>query len=117
MNEIKTLLIKMKKHLKPKGKILIISLNSKKNEIPSFKLMQIKLMRSFDKDKKIFRLISKFYPEKIVRYFSYKVKITKKEFINMISRKFISTLLDFSKEQIATGINEINFKYKIRFKI
>ena len=112
MNEIKTLLIIMKKHLKPKGKILIISLNSQKNEIPNFKLMQIKLMRSFDKDKKIFRLISKFYPEKIVRYFSYKVKITKKEFINMISRKFISTLLDFSKEQIATGINEINFKYK-----
>ena len=30
----------------------------------------------------------------------------------MISRKFISTLLDFNKEQITTGINEINFKYK-----
>ena len=30
----------------------------------------------------------------------------------MISRKFISTILDFSKEQIATGINEVNFKYK-----
>ena len=39
-------------------------------------------------------------------------KITKKEFINMISRKFISTLLDFNKEQITTGINDINFKYK-----
>ena len=40
------LLIKMKKHLKPKGKILIISLNSKKNEIPSFKLMQIKFIHA-----------------------------------------------------------------------
>ena len=112
ISEIRTLLIKMKKHLKPKGKILIFSLNPHKNEIPSFKLMRIKLMRSLDRDRKILRLISKFYPDKVVKYFSYKVKISKKEFINMISRKFISTILDFNKEQIATGINEVNFKYK-----
>ena len=111
-SEIRTLLIKMKKHLKPKGKILIFSLNPHKNEIPSFKLMRIKLMRSLDRDKKILRLISKFYPDKVVKYFSYKVKISKKEFINMISRKFISTILDFNKKQIATGINEVNLKYK-----
>ena len=116
MNEIKALLIKIKKHLRPGGKILIFSLNSHKNEIPSFKLMRIKLIRSFDKDKKILKLISKIYPEKVVKYFSYKVKISKKEFINMISRKFISTILDFSKEQIATGINEVNFKYKKALK-
>ena len=30
----------------------------------------------------------------------------------MISKKFISTLLKFDKEQIVTGINEINLKYK-----
>ena len=30
----------------------------------------------------------------------------------MISKKFISILLGLSKEQIVTGINEINLKYK-----
>ena len=34
----------------------------------------------------------------------------------MISRKFISILLDLNKEQIVTGINEINFKYKKNLK-
>ena len=116
MNEIKTLLIKMKKYLKPKGKILIFLLNPNKNEIPNFELMRIKLIRSLDRDKKILRLISKFYPKKVIKYFSYKVIISKKEFINMISRKFISTILDFSKEQIATGINEVNYKYNKNLK-
>ena len=34
----------------------------------------------------------------------------------MISKRFISTLLDLSEEQIVTGINEINFKYKKNLK-
>ena len=36
----------------------------------------------------------------------------------MISKKFISTLLNLNKEQIVTGIKEINYKYKknIKFK-
>ena len=74
MNEIKALLIKMKKHLRPGGKILIFSLNSHKNEIPSFKLMRIKLIRSFDKDKKIFKLISKFIQKKLLNIFHTKSK-------------------------------------------
>ena len=44
--------------------------------------------------------------------FSYKVKISKKEYIDMISKKFISILLGLNKEQIVTGIKEINYKYK-----
>ena len=46
MSEIKTLLIKMKKSLKPFGKILIFTLDPKKNEIPCFKLMRAKLLKS-----------------------------------------------------------------------
>ena len=112
MSEIKTLLIKMKKSLKPFGKILIFTLDPKKNEIPCFKLMRAKLLKSLNRDKKILRFISKFYPNRIIKYFSYKVRISKKKYVDMVSRKFISTLLNLSKEQIVTGINEINFKYK-----
>ena len=112
ISEIKTLLIKMKKSLKPFGKILIFTLDPKKNEIPCFKLMRAKLLKSLNRDKKILRFISKFYPNRIIKYFSYKVRISKKKYVDMVSRKFISTLLNLSKEQIVTGINEINSKHK-----
>ena len=112
MSEIKTLLIKMKKSLRPAGKILIFTLDPQKNEIPYFTLMRAKLLKSLSRDKKILRFISKFYPNRIIKNFSYKVRISKKKYVDMISRKFISTLLDLNKEQIVTGINEINFKYK-----
>ena len=112
MREIKTLLIKMKKSLKPNGKILIFTLEPHKNELPNFTLMRIKLLKSLKRDKKILKFISKLYPKRIIKYFSYKVKISKKKYISMISKKFISTLLNLNKEQIVTGINEINLKYK-----
>ena len=112
MSEIKTLLVKMKKSLKPNGKILIFTLEPHKNEIPNFTLMKIRLLKSLKRDEKILKFISKLYPKRIMKYFSYKVKISKKKYINMISKKFISTLLNLNKEQIVTGINEINLKYK-----
>jgi len=112
ISEIKTLLIKMKKSLRPEGKILIFTLDPYKNEIPCFTLMGSELLKSLNRDKKILEFISKFDPKKIIKYFSYKVKISKKKYINMISKKFISTLLNFNKEQIVTGIKEINVKYK-----
>ena len=116
MSEIKTLLIKMKKSLKPNGKILIFTLEPHKNEIPNFTLMKIRLLKSLKRDEKILKFISKLYPKRIMKYFSYKVKISKKKYISMISKKFISTLLNLNKEQIVTGINEINFKYKKNLK-
>jgi len=112
MSEIKNLLIKMKKSLKPNGKILIFTLKPHNNEIPNFKLMRIRLLKSLKRDEKILKFISKLYPKRIMKYFSYKVEISKKKYISMISKKFISTLLNLNKEQIITGINEINLKYK-----
>ena len=116
ISEIKTLLIKMKKSLRPEGKILIFTLDPYKNEIPCFTLMRSELLKSLNRDKKILRSISKFDPKRIIKYLSYKVEISKKKYVDMISRKFISILLDLNKEQIVTGINEINFKYKKNLK-
>ena len=116
ISEIKTLLIKMKKSLRPEGKILIFTLNPYKNEIPCFTLMRSELLKSLNRDKKILRFISKFDQKRIIKYLSYKVEISKKKYTDMISRKFISILLGLNKEQIVTGINEINFKYKKNLK-
>jgi len=112
LNEIKTLLMKMNKCLEPKGKILIFTLDPLNNEIPNFNLMKKKLLKSLKRDKKILTFISKYYPNRVKKNFSYKVKISKKVYIDMISKKFISILLGLNKEQIVTGIKEINYKYK-----
>ena len=112
LNEIKTLLMKMNKSLEPKGKILIFTLDPLNNEMPNFNLMKKKLLKSLKRDKKILTFISKYYPNRIKKNFSYKVKISKKVYTDMISKKFISVLLGLNKEQIVTGIKEINYKYK-----
>ncbi len=115
-NKIKTLLNKMKSSLKPQGKILILTLDPYKNEIPCFNLMRIKLLKSFERDKKILNFIKQLYPKRKLKKFSYEVKITKKKYIDMISQKFISILLSLKSKQIVTGTQEIQLKYKKNFK-
>ena len=75
-------------------------------------------MKSLKYQKKISKLISKIYPQRTLRNFTYKVNITKKEYMNMISNRYMSTLLDLNYSQILEGINEINLKYKktLKFK-
>ena len=48
-----------KNKLNPNGKIIILSLDPKKNEIPTFQLMNKKLNISLKKDEKLFNLILK----------------------------------------------------------
>ena len=116
LNQIKSLLIKMHMSLKPNGKILIFTLDPIKNEIPNFTLMRIRLLKSLKRDKKILKFISKLYPKRIIKYFSYRVTISKKRYINMISERFISTLLSLNDKQIDTGIKQIDLKYKKKLK-
>ena len=112
LSQIKVLLAQLKKNLNSDGKIFILTLNPFKNEIPSFKLMKKKLIKSLKRDKNILSKILELYPKSSVRNFSFKVKISKKKYNEMILNRYISTLLNFSKKQIFQGINEINLKYK-----
>ena len=112
LSEIKNLLMISKKSLSPNGQIMIFTLNPHKNEFPTFKLMRKELLISLKRDKKILSIISKLYPKRIQKYFSYKVEISKKKYINMIVKRFVSILLRFDKKLILKGINEINSKYK-----
>ena len=117
-NEIKKLLESLKKNLNSNGRILIFTLDTKKNEIPTFKLMKQKLNQSLQRDKKILKMIKNLYPHLIKKSFSYNVKITKKKYLYMIQKRYVSTLIPLSKKQIDQGIQEIEQKFKsvLRFK-
>ena len=115
LNEINKLLYLSKKNLSQKGKILILNLDTDNNEIPTFKLMKTKLLRSLKRDKKIIKLIKKLYPFK-KRKFIYKVKILRKKYLEMIQKRYISILLPMTKAQIQKGVNEIKYKYKSNIK-
>ena len=111
-NEIKKLLKLSKKGLSSEGKIFIFTLDISKNEIPTFKLMNFKLMNSLKRDKKIINMITKLYPYIIKKKFVFKVKIVKAKYLKMIKKKYISTLLSLSNNEILKGLKEINLKYK-----
>ncbi len=112
LSDIKKLLIYCRERLNPKGKIIIFTLETNKNEIPTFLTMRKLLNKSLNRDKKIIKFISNLYSKKIIKKFSFRVKITKKKYIQMIKSKYISTLLNFNFEEISKGVDEINRKYK-----
>ena len=116
--QILKLLSICKKKLSSNGKIIILSLDPKKNEIPTFYLMKKKLNISLKKDKKMFDLIIKNNPKIIIKKFIYQVKISKIKYLKMIDNRYISTLLNFTDNEIVDGINEIMIRYKkiLKFK-
>ena len=115
LDEIKKLLDLSKKNLSPNGKILIFSLDTYNNEIPTFKLMKMELLKSLERDKKILKLITKLHPYKKSK-FIYKVKITRNKYLKMLKNRYISTLLSMSDSELQKGLNEIEYKYKNNIK-
>ena len=105
-----------KKKLKPKGQLLIFSLKVKNNKIPCFKLMRKKLNESLEKDKIFFKIIKKNLKKISESNFNFKVNIAKKRYLSMISSRYISCLLNMTKEDLNKGISEIKSKYKNQIK-
>jgi len=110
-NQAIKLLSICKNKLNPNGKIIILSLDPKKNEIPKFQLMNKKLNISLKKDEKLFNLILKNQNKIIIKKFVFHVQISKIKYLKMIKNRYMSTLLNFSNSQINNGINEIKKKY------
>ena len=111
-NQINKLLLICKNKLNTNGKIIILSLDPHKNEIPAFDLMKKKLKQSLKRDKSLFQLIKKFNTNLTVKKFIFNVKISKNKYLQMIKNRYISTLLNFTEKQIKNGLNEIDKKYK-----
>ena len=116
LNEIKRLLSILKKNLKPNGRIFIFTLDSNENELPTINLMKIKLLNSLERDKKILKLIKEIYPKSLKKRFIYKVNIIKKDYLKMIQKRYISTLLFLTGKELLKGMKEINSKYRNNIK-
>ena len=116
IKQLNSLLNLIKKKLNPKGQLLIFSLKIKNNKIPCFKLMRKKLNESLEKDKIFFKIIKKNLKKISESNFNFKVNIAKKRYLSMISSRYISCLLNISKEDLNKGIGEIKSKYKNQIK-
>ena len=118
IKEIKKLLNLLKKNLDQNGKIFIFTLDTNKNELPTFDLMKKRLIKSLKRDKKILKIILDLNLVKIKKKFIYNVKISKKDYLDMIRKRFISILLTMSKKNISKGIDQFDSKYgkSLKFK-
>ena len=100
-----------KVNLKKNGILLILSLNTLNNEIPCFKLMKKKLNRGLKRDSRMLKSICKILRNNKIDKFRFKVSITKKKYSQMLKQKYISCLVNLTKEQINKGIREIKDFY------
>ena len=116
-DKINTLLNLAKKKLNTKGQILIFSLKTKNNKIPSFKIMKIKLNSGLKRDENLLKEIKKNLNRYKISYFNFKVSISRSKYMTMIKNRYISCLLNLSKKEIKKGVEEIksNFKKQIKF--
>ena len=112
LRDIKRILSYSHASLDVGGIILILTLDTKNNEIPTFSLMKQKLNQSFKRDILIWKKLLQLNIKKNITKFSFKVSVKKNTYLKMIKQRYISTLLKFSSLQISNGINEINLKYK-----
>ena len=112
IKDIKNIIKLSKKMLNINGKIIIFTLDPINNEIPTFSIMKKKLKKALIRDKKIIRSISYLFNGKLIRGFSYKVKISRKKYMEMINSKYISVLLGMSQKTIFSGLSQIKRKYK-----
>ncbi|MDA7713759.1 class I SAM-dependent methyltransferase [Candidatus Pelagibacter sp.] len=112
LRDMKKILAYSLSSLEAGGIILILTLDIKNNEIPTFSLMKQKLNQSFKRDIIVWKNILQFNVKKNIIKFNFKVNIKKKVYLKMVKQRYISTLLKFSSVQILEGVNEINLKYK-----
>jgi ubiquinone/menaquinone biosynthesis C-methylase UbiE len=110
--EIKKILKISKNNLTPKGKILILALHPEQNQWPLFKVFKTKLTKSLKKDKIILNLIKLNFKKYKINYFTFKVKMTRDLYLQMIKNKFNSCLLNLTSKEIKVGIEEIKKNYK-----
>ena len=114
LKDIKKLLLLCMSCLNFDGRIAIFTLATSKNEIPTFLKMKKKLSKSLKRDQKILRYINGLYPGSVSKTFSFKVKIAREKYVEMIKNRYISILLNLSSVDILKGINEISRKYNKR---
>jgi 2-polyprenyl-3-methyl-5-hydroxy-6-metoxy-1,4-benzoquinol methylase len=113
-NKRKELIKTCRNNLKKNGVLIILSLNTSKNEIPCFSLMKKKLNRGLARDLIMLNSVNKILKNTKIDKFKYEVSITKDKYIKMLKQRYISCLVNLTKDQIKKGINEIKSNYSNR---
>jgi hypothetical protein len=105
-------------NLKKNGVLLILSLNTSNNEIPCFELMKKKLDRGLERDSRMLKSACKLLKVYKIDKFKFKVFIPKIKYIQMLKQRYISCLVNLTKDQINKGVKEIECIYhkKILFE-
>ena len=93
---LKKLVKLMKLRLKNNGRIVIMSLDTKSNEIPCFSSMKIALEKSLEKDKCILKILKKNLGKFIEKKFVFKVILKRSDYIRMLKNRYISCMLKMS---------------------
>jgi len=114
--QLKKLLNLIKERLNKGGKLLIFSLITKNNQIPCFKKMKKKLDIGLKRDERLLRFINQNLKKVRITNFKYNVNVSKIKYIKMLKNRYISCLLNFSKQDLLKGISELNLNYKSRIK-
>jgi len=110
LDERKNFYHDIKNHINENTNIVFIHMNDQ-TEIPLFPLMKIKLKQSIKSHQLLSdELIQNFDLLKVIN-FSYNVKILLDEYIEMISNRYMSVLLDLSGKEIKEGIDFIKKNY------
>jgi len=112
--KIKILIKLAKLRLNKDGKIFILSLEPKNNEIPCFKLMKFNLEKSLKRDCNLINIIKKELRKFIKKNYNFKVIISKKNYIHMLKKRYISCLLSMPKDKLVQGIDELSNKHRNR---
>ena len=113
-NKRKELIKTCRNNLKKNGVLVILSLNISKNEIPCFSLMKKKLNKGLARDLIMLNSVNKILKNTKIDKFKYEVSITKDKYIKMLKQRYISCLVNLTKDQIKKGINEIKSNYSNR---
>ena len=111
LKDIKKILAHSYSSLNIGGIILILTLDTKDNEIPTFSLMKQKLTQSFKRDNLIWKKLLQLNIKKTIIKFNFKVNIKKNIYSKMIKQRYISTLLKFSPLQISDGIKAVSYTH------
>ena len=96
--------------LSSKGKIVILQMD-KNHNFPSFPLMRQRLQASISKHDEIINELNLNFSNMKEEKFKFNVKISKKDYLNMVKNRFISILTNLTNSEIKEGCSYINQNY------
>jgi hypothetical protein len=76
--------------------------------------MKQRLNRGLARDSIMLNSVNKILKNTKIDKFKYEVSITKDKYIKMLKQRYISCLVNLTKDQIKKGINEIKSNYSNR---